>query len=158
MNSQSGQNLSLEELKQRNRTVNAAQSADWEALMNTLWDISSLLEEQNRLLNRLLVYRLIVLGRGIVVIAIGIVAVVGVIGLIGVVGIVVGIGVGRFRCGRIAVGVSAVRRGVGRKIRLRCGSRDGFRRGSVFGSATQGLILVVILHNSSSLSVVIVSS
>ena len=52
MNSQSGQNLSLEELKQRNRTVNAAQSADWEALMNTLWDISSLLEEQNRLLNR----------------------------------------------------------------------------------------------------------
>ena len=52
MNSQSGQNLSLEELKQRNRTVNAAQSADWETLMNTLWDISSLLEEQNRLLNR----------------------------------------------------------------------------------------------------------
>ena len=52
MNLQSGQNLSLEELKQRNRTVNAAQSADWEALMNTLWDISSLLEEQNRLLNR----------------------------------------------------------------------------------------------------------
>ena len=52
MNSQSGQNLSLEELKQRNRTVNAAQSADWEALMNTLWDISSLLEAQNRLLNR----------------------------------------------------------------------------------------------------------
>ena len=52
MNSQSGQNLSLEELKQRNRTVNAAQSADWEALMNTLWDISSLLEEQNRLLNQ----------------------------------------------------------------------------------------------------------
>ena len=50
MNSQSGQNLSLEELKQRNRTVNAAQSADWETLMNTLWDISSLLEEQNRLL------------------------------------------------------------------------------------------------------------
>ena len=52
MNLQSGQNLSLEELKQRNRTVNAAQSADWEALMNTLRDISSLLEEQNRLLNR----------------------------------------------------------------------------------------------------------
>lgn len=52
MNLQSGQNLSLEELKQRNRTVNAAQSADWEALMNTLWGISSLLEEQNRLLNR----------------------------------------------------------------------------------------------------------
>lgn len=52
MNLQSGQNLSLEELKQRNRTTNAAQSADWEALMNTLWDISSLLEEQNRLLNR----------------------------------------------------------------------------------------------------------
>ena len=52
MNSQSGQNLSLEELKQRNRTVNAAQSADWDALMNTLRDISSLLEEQNRLLNR----------------------------------------------------------------------------------------------------------
>ena len=52
MNLQSGQNLSLEELKQRNRTVNAAQSADWDALMNTLWDISSLLEEQNRLLNR----------------------------------------------------------------------------------------------------------
>ena len=52
MNLQSGQNLSLEELKQRNRTVNAAQSADWEALMNTLWDISSLLEEQNRLLNQ----------------------------------------------------------------------------------------------------------
>ena len=52
MNSQSGQNLSLEELKQRNRTVNAAQSADWEALMNTLRDISSLLEEQNRLLNQ----------------------------------------------------------------------------------------------------------
>ena len=52
MNSQSGQNLSLEELKQRNRTVNAAQSADWETLMNTLRDISSLLEEQNRLLNR----------------------------------------------------------------------------------------------------------
>ena len=50
MNLQSGQNLSLEELKQRNRTVNAAQSADWEALMNTLWYISSLLEEQNRLL------------------------------------------------------------------------------------------------------------
>ena len=52
MNLQSGQNLSLEELKQRNRTVNAAQSADWETLMNTLRDISSLLEEQNRLLNR----------------------------------------------------------------------------------------------------------
>ena len=52
MNLQSGQNLSLEELKQRNRTVNAAQSADWEALMNTLRDISSLLEEQNRLLNQ----------------------------------------------------------------------------------------------------------
>ena len=52
MNLQSGQNLSLEELKQRNRTVNAAQSADWDALMNTLWDISSLLEEQNRLLNQ----------------------------------------------------------------------------------------------------------
>ena len=52
MNSQSGQNLSLEELKQRNRTVNAAQSADWDALMNTLRDISSLLEEQNQLLNR----------------------------------------------------------------------------------------------------------
>ena len=52
MNLQSGQNLSLEELKQRNRTVNAAQSADWEALMNTLRDISSLLEEKNRLLNR----------------------------------------------------------------------------------------------------------
>ena len=52
MNLQSGQNLSLEELKQRNRTTNAAQSADWEALMNTLWDISSLLEEQNRLLNQ----------------------------------------------------------------------------------------------------------
>ena len=52
MNSQSGQNLSLEELKQRNRTVNVAQSADWETLMNTLRDISSLLEEQNRLLNR----------------------------------------------------------------------------------------------------------
>lgn len=52
MNLQSGQNLSLEELKQRNRTVNAAQSADWEALMNTLWDISSLLEEKNRRLNR----------------------------------------------------------------------------------------------------------
>lgn len=52
MNSQSGQNLSLEELKQRNRTPNAAQSADWETLMNTLRDISSLLEEQNRLLNR----------------------------------------------------------------------------------------------------------
>ena len=52
MNLQSGQNLSLEELKQRNRTANAAQSADWEALMNTLWDISSLLEEQNRLLNQ----------------------------------------------------------------------------------------------------------
>ena len=54
MNLQSGQNLSLEELKQRNRTVNAAQSVDWDTLMNTLWDISSLLEEQNRLLNRLL--------------------------------------------------------------------------------------------------------
>ena len=52
MNLQSGQNLSLEELKQRNRTVNVAQSADWETLMNTLRDISSLLEEQNRLLNR----------------------------------------------------------------------------------------------------------
>ena len=52
MNLQSGQNLSLEELKQRNRTVNAAQSVDWETLMNTLWDISSLLEEQNRLLNQ----------------------------------------------------------------------------------------------------------
>ena len=52
MNLQSGQNLSLEELKQRNRTMNAAQSADWEALMNTLRDISSLLEEQNRLLNQ----------------------------------------------------------------------------------------------------------
>ena len=52
MNSQSGQNLSLEELKQRNRTVNAAQSVDWDTLMNTLWDISSLLEEQNRLLNQ----------------------------------------------------------------------------------------------------------
>ena len=52
MNLQSGQNLSLEELKQRNRTTNAAQSVDWEALMNTLWDISSLLEEQNRLLNQ----------------------------------------------------------------------------------------------------------
>ena len=52
MNLQSGQNLSLEELKQRNRTVSAAQSADWEALINTLRDISSLLEEQNRLLNR----------------------------------------------------------------------------------------------------------
>ena len=52
MNLQSGQNLSLEELKQRNRAANAAQSVDWEALMNTLWDISSLLEEQNRLLNR----------------------------------------------------------------------------------------------------------
>ena len=52
MNLQSGQNLSLEELKQRNRTTNAAQSADWEALMNTLRDISSLLEEQNRLLNQ----------------------------------------------------------------------------------------------------------
>ena len=52
MNSQSGQNLSLEELKQRNRTVNAAQSVDWDTLMNTLRDISSLLEEQNRLLNR----------------------------------------------------------------------------------------------------------
>ena len=52
MNLQSGQNLSLEELKQRNRTTNTAQSVDWEALMNTLRDISSLLEEQNRLLNR----------------------------------------------------------------------------------------------------------
>lgn len=59
MNLQSGQNLSLEELKQRNRTVNTGQSVDphptledWEALMNTLWDISSLLEEQNRLLNQ----------------------------------------------------------------------------------------------------------
>ena len=52
MNLQSGQNLSLEELKQRNRTANVAQSIDWEALMNTLWDISSLLEEQNRLLNQ----------------------------------------------------------------------------------------------------------
>ena len=52
MNSQSGQNLSLEELKQRNRTTNAVQSVDWEALMNTLRDISSLLEEQNQLLNR----------------------------------------------------------------------------------------------------------
>ena len=52
MNLQSGQNLSLEELKQRNRTVNAAQSVDWDTLMNTLRDISSLLEEQNQLLNR----------------------------------------------------------------------------------------------------------
>ena len=52
MNLQSGQNLSLEELKQRNRTANAAQSVDWETLMNTLWDISSLLEEQNRILNQ----------------------------------------------------------------------------------------------------------
>ena len=52
MNLQSGQNLSLEELKQRNRTTNTAQSVDWEALMNTLRDISSLLEEQNQLLNR----------------------------------------------------------------------------------------------------------
>ena len=52
MNLQSGQNLSLEELKQRNRTTNTVQPADWEALMNTLRDISSLLEEQNRLLNR----------------------------------------------------------------------------------------------------------
>lgn len=52
MNLQSGQNLSLEELKQRNRTTNAVESVDWEALMNTLWDISSLLEEQNRLLNQ----------------------------------------------------------------------------------------------------------
>ena len=52
MNLQSGQNLSLEELKQRNRTTNTAQSVDWEALMNTLRDISSLLEEQNRLLNQ----------------------------------------------------------------------------------------------------------
>ena len=52
MNLQSGQNLSLEELKQRNRLTNTVQSADWEALMNTLWDISSLLEEQNRLLNQ----------------------------------------------------------------------------------------------------------
>lgn len=52
MNLQSGQNLSLEELKQRNRTTNVVQSVDWEALMNTLWDISSLLEEQNRLLNQ----------------------------------------------------------------------------------------------------------
>lgn len=51
MNLQSGQNLSLEELKQRNRTTNAVESVDWETLMNTLWDISSLLEEQNRLLN-----------------------------------------------------------------------------------------------------------
>ena len=52
MNLQSGQNLTLEELKQRNRTANAAQSVDWETLMNTLWDISSLMEEQNRLLNQ----------------------------------------------------------------------------------------------------------
>ena len=52
MNLQSGQNLSLEELKQRNRTTNAVQPADWDALMNALRDISSLLEEQNRLLNR----------------------------------------------------------------------------------------------------------
>ena len=52
MNLQSGQHLSLEELKQRNRLTNTVQSADWEALMNTLWDISSLLEEQNRLLNQ----------------------------------------------------------------------------------------------------------
>ena len=52
MNLQSGQNLSLEELKQRNRTTSAVQPADWDALMNTLRDISSLLEEQNRLLNR----------------------------------------------------------------------------------------------------------
>ena len=52
MNLQSGQNLSLEELKQRNRTTNAVESVDWEALMNTLWDISSLLEEQNRILNQ----------------------------------------------------------------------------------------------------------
>lgn len=52
MNLQSGQNLSLEELKQRNRTANAAQPVDWETLMNTLWDISSLLEEQNRILNQ----------------------------------------------------------------------------------------------------------
>ena len=59
MNLQSGQNLSLEELKQRNRLAYTVQAADphptqedWEALMNTLWDISSLLEEQNRLLNQ----------------------------------------------------------------------------------------------------------
>lgn len=52
MNLQSGQNLSLEELKQRNRTANAVESVDWEELMNTLWGISNLLEEQNRLVNQ----------------------------------------------------------------------------------------------------------